>query len=62
MATSKKNIFKNGIWVKKWKFSSDKKPFDSKMTPPLYPIKNKIAKFALKDSRTGLHGKRLTNR
>jgi hypothetical protein len=49
MTPTKKNKFKNGIWVKKWKFRSDKSPFNSKMTPSvILSTKNKIVKFALK--------------
>lgn len=52
MATSKKNIFLDGIWIKRWKFRSDKKPFIGNTTSAqIKKIKHKIENFAEKKIR-----------
>jgi len=49
MARSNKNLFHSGIWIKNWKFKTDAKPFNSKMTPTqVSSTRHKIEKFAEK--------------
>ena len=49
MATKSKNEYQNGIWVKDWKFRSDKAPFKGLTSPTLIlNKKNKIVKIAHK--------------
>src|SRR5947209_4398067 len=44
-----KKKFKDGIWIKDWKFQSDQNPFDSKMSPAaILRTRHKIEKFAHK--------------
>jgi hypothetical protein len=49
MAPRASNTFTNGIWIKGWKFSTDKDPFNNKMTmPTIIKTMQKIEKFACK--------------
>ena len=49
MARKIKKDFKHGIWIKEWKFRSNKAPFNSKMTPAAILLtRHKIEKYALK--------------
>lgn len=49
MAPQIKKKFKDGIWIRDWKFQSDQNPFDSKMSPTaILRTRHKIEKFAHK--------------
>jgi hypothetical protein len=56
MATNSKNEFANGLWIKNWKFKSNKKPFNSKMTTASISKKmniiNKYLDKHLKDKKS----------
>jgi len=52
MATDKKHEYKKGIWVKNWKYRSDKIPFrDKGSSTAILHAKNKIVNIALKRLR-----------
>lgn len=49
MAPRIKTSFPHGIWIKKWKFNLNKKPFNSKMSPAqISNTRHKIEKVAEK--------------